>query len=71
MWYTKLLLIYPYFCSGLAGTLSSSNPPLSLLWIDISSKIGSLLVGGLPIEPLPEFETYVVSRGISSVGAMN
>jgi hypothetical protein len=22
MWYTKQILVYPYFCSGLAGTLS-------------------------------------------------
>jgi hypothetical protein len=71
MWYTKQLLFFPYPYSGLAEMLSSSNPPSTPLWMDLSSDIGSLLVGGLPAEPLPRFETYVVARGISSVGAVN
>jgi hypothetical protein len=38
---------------------------------DLSSDIGSLPVVGMPAEPLPEFETFVVSKGTSSVVAGN
>jgi hypothetical protein len=67
MWYTKLLLFCPYICFGLAGMLSSSDPPSSPLWMDLSSDIGSLQFVGLPIEPLPVSETSIVAKGISSV----
>jgi hypothetical protein len=51
--------------------LSSSYPPSTSLWMDLSSDIGSLLVVGLPVEPLPVFEYFVVAKGISSVVAVN
>jgi hypothetical protein len=51
--------------------LNSSDPPSTPLLLDLSSSIGSLLVARLPVEPLPEFETFVVSKGISSVVAGN
>jgi hypothetical protein len=50
--------------------LDSSGPPSPLL-LDLSSSIGSLLVVRLLAEPLPEFETYAVSKVISSVVAGN
>ena len=71
MWYTKRLLFCPYPYSGLAEMLSSSDPPSSPLWPNLSSNIGSLLVVGMLAEPLPGSETFVVARGISSVGAVN
>jgi hypothetical protein len=71
MWYTKQLLFCPYLCSGLDGMLSSSDPPSNPLWLDLSSDIGSLLVVGMPVEPLPVFETSIVTKGISSVVALN
>ena len=71
MWYTKQLLICSYCCSSLARKLSSSNPPLSLRWLDPSSDIGFLQVAGLPVEPLPVSETYVVAVDISSVVVVN
>jgi hypothetical protein len=71
MWYTKQLLFCPYLCSGLAGTLSSSDPPSTPLWMDLSSDIGSLPVVGIPVEPLPVSETFVVTTDISSVVAVN
>jgi hypothetical protein len=37
----------------------------------MSFDIGSLLVVGLPVEPLPGSETFVVAKGISSVGVVN
>jgi hypothetical protein len=46
MWYTKRLLFCPYLCSGLVGMLSSSDPPSTPLWLDLSSDIGSLSVVG-------------------------
>jgi hypothetical protein len=67
MWYTKWLLICPYFCFGSAGTLSSSDPPSTPRWIDLSSDIGFLPVAGTPTEPLPVSKTYVVAGDISSV----
>jgi hypothetical protein len=70
-WYTKLLLVCPYFCSGLAQTLSYSNPPSTLRWMDPSAGIGFLPVVGLPAEPLPVFETSIVVMDISSVVAVN
>jgi hypothetical protein len=71
MWYTKQLLFCPYLCSGLARMLSSSDPPSTPLWMDLSSDIGSLLVVGMPVEPLPMSETSIVAKGISSVVAVN
>ena len=71
MWYTKRLLICPYFCFGLAGMLSSSDPPSAPRWLDLSSDIGSLPIVGLPVEPLPVSETYVVAMGILSVVVVN
>ena len=71
MWYTKRLLFCPYLCSGLAGMLSYSYHPSVPLWMDLSSDIGSLPVVGMPIEPLPGFETSVVTKGISSVVVVN
>jgi hypothetical protein len=66
MWYTKQLLVCPYFCSGLARTLSYSNPPSSLRWLYPFTNIGFLLVAGLPM-----FETYVVAMDILSVVVVN
>jgi hypothetical protein len=71
MWYTKRILVYSYFCSGLAGTLSSSNPPSSLRWLDLSSDIGFLPVVELPTNPLPMVETSVVIMDILSVVIVN
>jgi hypothetical protein len=71
MWYTKRLLFCPYFCSGLAGTLSSSDTPSAPLWMDISSDIGSPLVVGLLVELLPVSETFFVAMNISNVVAVN
>jgi hypothetical protein len=71
MWYTKCLLFFPYLCYGLVRMLSSSYPPSYLLWLDLSYDIGSLPVVGIPVEPLPRFETYVVTKGISSVVEVN
>jgi hypothetical protein len=71
MWYTKRLLFCPYLCYGLDGMLSSSDPPLDPLWLDLSFDIGSLLVVGLHVEPLPVSETSVVTKGISSVVVVN
>jgi hypothetical protein len=71
MWYTKQLLFYPYPFSSLDGMLIYSDPPSTPLWIDFSFDIGSLLVVGLPIEPLPVSETYFFSIDILSVVAMN
>jgi hypothetical protein len=71
MRYTKQILFCPYFCSGSDGTLTYLDLPSTPLWIDLYSDIGSLPVVGLPIEPLPVFETFVVAKGISSVVAMN
>jgi len=71
VWYTKKILFCAYLCSGLVGMLISSDPPSVPLWLDMSSNIGSLLVVGLPIEPMPMFETFVVSKGISNVVVVN
>jgi hypothetical protein len=71
MWYTKWILVFPYFCYNLARTLSSSNPPSTLQWLDPSTDIGFLLVVGLSVGPLLVSETSVVAIGISSVVAMN
>jgi hypothetical protein len=50
--------------------LSSSDPPSTPLWLYLSSDIGSLLVVGIPAEPLLGSETSIFSRGIS-MGEMN
>jgi hypothetical protein len=71
MWYTKQILVCPYFCYGLVGTLSSSNPPSTLRWLDMSADIGFLPVARLPTEPLPVSKTFVVVVDISSVVVMN
>jgi len=71
MWYTKWLPICPYFCSGLVGTLISSNPPSALRWMDLSSNTSFLLVVGLPREPLPVFETSIIVVDILSVVIVN
>jgi hypothetical protein len=64
MWYTKWLLVCPWFCSSSAGTLSSSSLPSVLQWLDPSVYIGFLPVVGLPVglpaEHLPVFENFVV-----------
>jgi hypothetical protein len=51
--------------------LNYLGPPLAPLLLDMSFDIGSLLVVRFSTEPLPEFETSVVSTGISSVVAGN
>jgi hypothetical protein len=51
--------------------LSSSDPPSTPRWMDLSSDIGSLLVVGLPVEPLPASENFVVTVDISSVVIVN
>jgi hypothetical protein len=51
--------------------LHSSNLPLTPLLLDLSTDIGSLPVVRLPTEPFPEFGTYVVLKGISSVVTMS
>jgi hypothetical protein len=71
MWYTKWLIFCSYPCSGLAKMLSSSYPPSTPLWLDLSSDIGSLPVVGLPAEPLLGSETSILARGISSVEVVN
>ena len=71
MWYTGQLLYFPYPYSGLIEMLDSSDPPSATLLMGLSSSIGSLPFVMLPTEPLPEFETYVVSKGISGVVAVN
>jgi hypothetical protein len=71
MWYTKQCLFFPYSFSGLVEMLNSSDPPSSPLLLDMSFDIGSLLVVRLPAEPLPEFETPAVSKGISGVVVWN
>jgi len=71
MWYTKQLLFCPYPYYGLVEMLSSSYPPSTPLWIDLSSNIGALPVEGMLAELLREFETFVVSNGNSSVVAWN
>jgi hypothetical protein len=65
------LLFCPYLCYGLDGMLISLDPPSSPLWMDLSSDIGSLPVVGLPVEPLLVFGTSIVTKGISSVVAVN
>jgi hypothetical protein len=47
--------------------LDSSNPPLAPLLLDLSTDIGSLLVVMFPVEPLPEFGTFVFLMAISNV----
>jgi hypothetical protein len=71
MWYTKQLLFCPYLCSVLAGMLSSSDPPLAPLWLDLSSDIDSLPIVGLPVDPLPMSETSSITTCISSVVEVN
>jgi hypothetical protein len=71
MWYTKRFLFCPCSCSSLAGMLSSSDPPSSPRWLDLSFDIGSLPVAGLPVEPLSASETFFVVLDISSVVTMN
>jgi hypothetical protein len=51
--------------------LSSSNPPSVLRWMDPSANTSFLPIAGLPTEPLPTFETFVVAMGILSVVGMN
>jgi hypothetical protein len=67
MWCTKQLIFFPYSYSGSVEMLNCSDPPSTHLLLDLSFGIGSLLVVKLPLEPLLEFETFVVSKGISSV----
>jgi hypothetical protein len=50
--------------------LGSSDPPSSLLLLDLSFVIRSLPVVRLPEEPLPEFGTFSISMGILNVVAM-
>jgi hypothetical protein len=71
MWYTKQLLfsLYPY--STLVENGGSSDPPLSLLLLDLSYDIDSLLFVGMPVKPFPKFENCVTSEGISGVVAVN
>ena len=71
IWYTKRLLFCPYLCSGLAGMLISSIPPSAPLWLDMSYDIGSLLVVGMLVEPLPVSKIFIVAMGISSVVVVN
>jgi hypothetical protein len=47
--------------------LSSSNPPSSPLWMDMSSDIGTFPLVVLPTEPLPNFENFFASKDTSSV----
>jgi hypothetical protein len=71
MWYTKQLIFSPYSFFGSVEMLNSSDPPSSPLLLDLYSDIGSLLVIRMPVEPLPKFETFVVSKCISDVVAGN
>jgi hypothetical protein len=71
MWHTKQLLFCPYIFSGSFQMLNSSDPISAPLLLDLSSDIGSLLVVRILAEPLTEFKTYAVSKGISSVVAGN
>jgi hypothetical protein len=71
MWQTKRLLIFPYFCFGLDGTLSSSNPSSVLRWMDLSVDISFLPNVGLHVESLAVSKTSIVAMGILSVVAMN
>jgi hypothetical protein len=71
MWYTKQILFCPYPCFCLVEMLSSSYPPSNPLWMDLSYDIVSLLVIGLPVEPLHESETPSISKGISNVIIVN
>jgi hypothetical protein len=71
MWYTKQLLVCPFFCSGLVGKLSSSNPPSTLRWLDLFADIDFIPVAGMLAESLPVSETSVVAVDISSVVVMN
>jgi hypothetical protein len=71
MWYTKRLLFFPCYSSGLAGILSFLDPPSSPRWLDVSSDIGSLPVAGFPGEPLLASETFVVALDTSSVVTSN
>jgi hypothetical protein len=47
--------------------LDSSNPPSTLLLLDLFADTSFLPVVSLPIEPLPEFGTSAILMGISSV----
>jgi hypothetical protein len=47
--------------------ISSSYPPSSPLWLDLSFDIGSLPVVEMHAEPLLEFETSIFSKDNSSV----
>jgi hypothetical protein len=71
MWYTKQLLFGPHPCSSLVEMLNSSDPPSAPLLLDLTSDIFSLPIVRLPAEPLPELETFVVSKGILCVVAVN
>jgi len=51
--------------------LDSSNPPLDPLLLDLSTNIGSLLVAGMPVEPLLEFGNFVFLTNTSSVVTMS
>jgi len=66
---TTSLLSLPH--SSSVEMLNYSDPPSTPLLLDISFDIGSLPVVRLPVEPLPKFETSIVSKGISSVVARN
>ena len=45
----------------------SSSPPLAPIFLDMYFDIGSLPVVRLPVEPMPEFGTSIVSKDTSSV----
>jgi hypothetical protein len=51
--------------------LSSSNPHLVLRWLDLSIDTGFLPVAGLPAEPLPMSENFVVAMVILIVVEVN
>ena len=71
MWYTKQILFCAYPCYGLVEMLSSSDPPLYPLWVDMSSDIGFLPFVRLHAEPFPEFGTSIVFISILNVVAVN
>jgi hypothetical protein len=71
MWYTKQLMFCPYPSSSLIEMLYSSYPPSSTLFMDLASGIGSLTAVRMPVEPLPEFETFDFSKGIPGVVVVN